>query len=132
MIKRRAFLTGLGVLIAAPAIVHAGNLMPIKVMNPVGNNLLPIQEITREAVRLFMQTNHFLRGIDRQYENEFGREGSKIGSQLRIRLPNSYTLHAGSAPELMKIEKSIVGVAATAMVAEKILSGSVTRRFGFV
>lgn len=31
IIGRRSFLTGLGALLAAPAIVHAGNLMPIRV-----------------------------------------------------------------------------------------------------
>jgi hypothetical protein len=31
---RRGFLAGLGSLLAAPAIVHAGNLMPVKVMRP--------------------------------------------------------------------------------------------------
>lgn len=30
MIARRSFLTGLASLIATPAIVHAGNLMPVK------------------------------------------------------------------------------------------------------
>ncbi len=30
---RRKFLTGLGSLLAAPAIVHAGNLMPVKAIN---------------------------------------------------------------------------------------------------
>ncbi len=30
LIGRRAFLTGLGSLLAAPAIVHAGNLMPVR------------------------------------------------------------------------------------------------------
>lgn len=32
MIARRSFLTGLASLIAAPAIVHAGNLMPVKAL----------------------------------------------------------------------------------------------------
>jgi len=30
--NRRSFLTGVGSLFASPAIVHAGNLMPIKVI----------------------------------------------------------------------------------------------------
>ena len=32
IVARRKFLTGLGAMIAAPAIVHAGNLMPIKAL----------------------------------------------------------------------------------------------------
>lgn len=31
---RRKFLVGLGSLLAAPAIVHAGNLMPVKAIKP--------------------------------------------------------------------------------------------------
>jgi hypothetical protein len=51
--------------------------------------------ITREAVRLFRNSNWFLRTIGRQFDEEFGRSGAKIGSQLRIRLPNDYTLRTG-------------------------------------
>lgn len=37
ILGRRAFLSGLGALLAAPAIVHAGNLMPVsaKMVAPV-------------------------------------------------------------------------------------------------
>jgi hypothetical protein len=51
--------------------------------------------VTREAVRLFRNSNWFLRTIGRQFDEEFGRAGAKIGSQLRIRLPNDYTLRTG-------------------------------------
>src|SRR5215469_16283648 len=61
----------------------------------VSNNLLTITQITREAVRLFRNSNWFLRTIGRQHDEEFGRSGAKIGNQLRIRLPNDYTLRSG-------------------------------------
>jgi hypothetical protein len=51
--------------------------------------------VTREALRLFRNSNWFLRTIGRQFDEEFGRAGAKIGSQLRIRLPNDYTLRTG-------------------------------------
>ena len=35
MIGRRGFITGLVSLVAAPAIVRAGNLMPVKVIEPL-------------------------------------------------------------------------------------------------
>ena len=35
IVQRRAFLTGLGSLLAAPAIVHASSLMPVKVLKPL-------------------------------------------------------------------------------------------------
>lgn len=59
------------------------------------NNILTIDTITREALRLFRQSNFFLRTVNRQFDEEFGRSGGKIGSQLRIRLPNDYVLRTG-------------------------------------
>jgi hypothetical protein len=53
--------------------------------------------ITNEAVRLFSQTNAFLRTVNRQYDDQFARSGAKIGSTLRIRLPNDYVVNDGPA-----------------------------------
>lgn len=61
----------------------------------MANALLTIDMVTREAVRLFRNSNWFLRTIGRQFDEEFGRAGAKIGQQLRIRLPNDYTLRVG-------------------------------------
>jgi hypothetical protein len=41
--------------------------------------------------------NAFIKNIDRQWDDEFGKKGSKIGSQLRIRLPNDFTVTSGPA-----------------------------------
>jgi len=59
------------------------------------NSLLTIDQITNEAVRLFTQTNAFLRTVSRQYDDQFARSGAKIGSTLRVRLPNDYTVTTG-------------------------------------
>lgn len=61
------------------------------------NSLLTIDMITNEAVRLFTQTNAFLRGVSRQYDDQFARTGAKIGNTLRIRLPNDYVVNTGPA-----------------------------------
>lgn len=62
--NRRGFLSGFGALIAAPAIVHAGNLMPIKAVtwaDPVawagGLDYAELAGVTRKALvpRLFVQ-----------------------------------------------------------------------------
>lgn len=37
MLERRQFITGLISLVAAPAIIRAGSLMPVKVMEPINN-----------------------------------------------------------------------------------------------
>ena len=104
MIQRRSFLTGLVSLMAAPAIVRASSLMPIKLFDPVQslsaggvNSRLAISMITREAIKLFSQSNEFLRYINTQYDEEFavtGIDTPRIGSQFRIRLPQDYSIGA--------------------------------------
>lgn len=63
----------------------------------MSNNLLTINMITNEAVRLFTQSNAFLRTVNRQYDDQFARSGAKIGNTLRIRLPNDYVVNTGPA-----------------------------------
>ncbi len=65
-----------------------------------GNALLTINMITREAVRLFMNSNVFIQNIDRQYDSAFAQTGAKIGQSIRIRLPNDYTVSDGPALSL--------------------------------
>lgn len=63
----------------------------------MANGLLTVNQITREAVELFKNSNAFIMNIDRQFDSEFGRAGMKIGQSLRIRLPNDYTVRSGPA-----------------------------------
>ncbi len=62
-----------------------------------GNALLTVSMITRKAVMIFTNTNALLKRINRQYDNQYANEGEKIGSVLRIRLPNDYTVSTGPA-----------------------------------
>jgi coat protein Gp5 len=61
----------------------------------MANNILTVSMITREAVEIFVNSNAFIKNINRQYDDEFGKSGNKIGSQLRIRLPNDYIVTNG-------------------------------------
>lgn len=63
----------------------------------MANALLTTSRITREAVMLFVNSNALLANVDRQYDDAFGKAGEKIGSQLRIRLPNDYVPVKGPA-----------------------------------
>jgi hypothetical protein len=64
--------------------------------------------ITREALRLFRNTNLFLRNVDTQYDDSFAQKGAKIGDTLRIRLPNDYTVRTGKvATPQDTIERSV-------------------------
>lgn len=66
----------------------------------MANSILTINMITREAVRLFKNSNLFIQNIDKQYDDSFAVDGAKIGSSLRIRLPSDYTVRQGPAMSL--------------------------------
>lgn len=61
------------------------------------NSLLTIAMITREALRLWKNSNAFLKSIDTQYDDQYAKSGAKIGTSLKIRLPNDYTVRTGAA-----------------------------------
>jgi hypothetical protein len=61
--------------------------------------------ITRVAVRLWKNTNAFLRNIDTTYDDQFARTGAKIGSQLRIRLPVDFTVRTGAAASFQDVSE---------------------------
>lgn len=63
----------------------------------MANELLTINMITREAVRLWKNSNAFLQNVDMQYDDSFAVSGAKIGTALRIRLPNDFTVATGPA-----------------------------------
>lgn len=63
----------------------------------MANSLLTINMITREAVRLWKNSNAFIQNVDMQYDDSFAVVGAKIGSTLRIRLPNDFTVTTGPA-----------------------------------
>lgn len=63
----------------------------------MANALLTINMITREAVRLWKNSNAFLQNVDMQYDESFAVNGAKIGTALRIRLPNDFTVATGPA-----------------------------------
>ena len=63
----------------------------------MANTLLTINMITREAIRLWKNTNSFIQHLDTQYDDQYARSGAKIGTALRIRLPADFTVRTGAA-----------------------------------
>lgn len=61
--------------------------------------------IAREAVRLWKNTNAFMRNLDTQYDDQYAREGAKIGSSLRIRLPVDFTVRTGAAASFQDVSE---------------------------
>jgi len=60
-----------------------------------GNNLLTPSMITRYSLPLFLNYQTFLKSVNRDYDDRFGVEGAKIGAQLRVRVPNDYSVTDG-------------------------------------
>lgn len=78
------------------------------------NTLLTIDMITREAVRLWKNSNAFIQNVDMQYDDSFTINGAKIGDSLRIRLPNDFTVATGPALQVQgTAEQSTTLVLAT-------------------
>lgn len=63
----------------------------------MANSLLTLNMITREALRLWKNEYSLLAHVDTQYDDSYTRSGAKIGTALRIRLPNDYTVRTGPA-----------------------------------
>ncbi len=61
----------------------------------MANTLLTIDMITNETLRVLHQKSNFIGSINRAYDSSFAKSGAKIGSDLRIRLPNQYTVRSG-------------------------------------
>lgn len=72
----------------------------------MSNTILTINMITREAVRLWVNTNSFLQHIDTQYDDQFAVTGAKIGQSLRIRLPNDYTVRTGPVAQVQDTQET--------------------------
>lgn len=80
----------------------------------MSNSLLTINMITREAVRLWKNSNAFVQHVDMQYDDSFAKTGAKIGTALRIRLPNDFTVRTGPAAQVQDTaEQSTTLVLAT-------------------
>ena len=63
----------------------------------MSNSILTIDMITRKALEIFENNLVLTRNVNRQYDNSFAVEGAKIGSTLRIRLPDRALVTDGAA-----------------------------------
>ncbi len=62
----------------------------------MANTLKFIDMVAREALAIAHEKGQFIGTTDRQYDDSFGKSGAKIGSTLRVRSPNKYTVRQGS------------------------------------
>jgi hypothetical protein len=63
----------------------------------MSNSILTIDMITRKALEILENNLVITRNVNRQYDNSFAVEGAKIGSTLRIRLPDRALVTDGAA-----------------------------------
>jgi hypothetical protein len=63
----------------------------------VANSILTIDMITRKALEILENNLVLTRNVNRQYDDSFAVEGAKIGSTLRIRLPDRALVTDGAA-----------------------------------
>ena len=61
------------------------------------NSILTIDMITRKALEILENNLVITRNVNRQYDDSFAVEGAKIGSTLRIRLPDRALVTDGAA-----------------------------------
>ena len=63
----------------------------------MANSILTIDMITRKALEILENNLVLSRNVNRQYDDSFAVEGAKIGSTLRIRLPDRALVTDGAA-----------------------------------
>ena len=63
----------------------------------MANSILTIDMITRKALEILENNLVISRNVNRQYDDSFAVEGAKIGSTLRIRLPDRALVTDGAA-----------------------------------
>ncbi len=62
----------------------------------MANTFLTPTMVTRAALTILHQKLNFVGSINRQYDDSFAKTGAKIGTALKIRLPNQYTVRTGA------------------------------------
>jgi len=78
------------------------------------NTILTPTAVTRRALETLQNNLVFTKQINRQYDSSFAQEGGKIGTALKIRLPNQYTVSTGAALDVQDTaEESVTLTVAT-------------------
>ena len=80
----------------------------------MSNTILTPTAVTRKALEILQNNLVFTKLINRSYDSSFANEGGKIGTALKIRLPNQYTVRTGAALDVQNTtEESVTLTVAT-------------------
>jgi hypothetical protein len=93
----------------------------------MANSILTINMITREAVRLWKNSNEFIQHIDQQYDDQFAKTGAKIGTTVRIRLPNDFVGRRGPAASVQDTSEQSTTLTLSAQAGVDVSYSSVDR-----
>lgn len=74
----------------------------------MSNSFLTPTAVTREALRILHEKIPFITTVNRQYDDSFAKSGAKIGSQLKIRTPNQYTVRTGKTAQVQDTSEQSV------------------------
>lgn len=74
----------------------------------MSNSFLTPTQVTREALRVLHEKIPFIRTVNRQYDDSYAKSGAKIGSTLKIRKPNQYTVRTGKVANVQDTEETSV------------------------
>jgi len=72
----------------------------------MANTLLTPSVITKEALAILHQKLSFIGGINRQYDSSYAKSGARIGNDLKIRLPNEFTVRSGATLSAQNVVES--------------------------
>jgi hypothetical protein len=91
----------------------------------MANSLLTPTMVTREFLRVLHQKLNFVGSITRSYDSSYAREGAKIGADLKIRLPNQFSVRTGKTIDVQDVsESSVTLTVATQKGVDMIFSSS--------
>jgi hypothetical protein len=74
----------------------------------MANTILTPTAVTREALRVLHAKLKFIGSINREYDSQYAKSGAKIGNDLKIRLPNQYTVRTGAVLDVQNTTEDSV------------------------
>ena len=74
----------------------------------MANTILTPTAVTREALRVLHAKLKFIGSINREYDDQYAKKGAKIGNDLKIRLPNQYTVRTGAVLDVQNTAEDSV------------------------
>lgn len=77
------------------------------------NTLITPVMLTREALRILHSKLNFIGTINRDYDDKFAKSGAKIGSDLRIRNPNQFSVRSGANLSAQDVTESYTTLSVT-------------------